>query len=245
MNHEPQTAMVFPNVRLGAGVVLGPWVVIGQPPRGVAPGALETVIEDGACIRSHTVIYAGCRLGPNFQTGHHAVLGVGVEAEAGCSVGTSTVLMGYSRLRAGAKVHGLCSIGPFAELREQAWVGPYCHVESGPDAITVIAAKAILGLRVQVSPGVRVGERALVGTRSRLVEDVPPYRLVVGNPPRALRTIDRVVSPYEEVGRPYEPDPDDVRAEVLARHLHRHGESSQETWRHQLWRRLGCPRDSF
>jgi acetyltransferase-like isoleucine patch superfamily enzyme len=243
MYQEPQSARIFPNVRLGAGVVLGPWVVIGQPPRGVAPGELETVIEDGSCIRSHTVIYAGCRIGPNFQSGHHAVLGAGVETGANCSVGTYSVLLGYCRLGDGAKVHGHCCIGPFSELNERAWIGPSCSVDSGPDKITVIAAQAILGLRVQVAPGIRVGERALVGTRSRLVEDVPPYRLVVGNPARAMQTIDRLVSPYEIVGRPYDPDPADVQAEVLARHQHRNGEASRETWRHQLWRRLGSPQE--
>src|SRR5262249_42382144 len=161
---------------------------------------------------------AGCRLGKDFQSGHHAVLGVGVEAGSGCSVGTSSVLMGYCRLKDGAKVHGLCTIGLFAELQEQAWVGPYRQVDRGPGHITGIAARAILGLRVQVAPGVRVGERALVGTRARLTADAPPYRVIVGNPPRAVRTIDRIVSPYPEVGRPYELDPEAVCAETLERH---------------------------
>src|SRR5262249_2737449 len=125
------------------------------------------------------------------------------------------------------------------------WVGPYCQVDSGPDDITVIAARAILGLRVQVAPGVRVGERALVGTRSRLTADAPPYRVIVGNPPRAVRPIDRFVSPHPAGGRPYELDPEAVCAETLERHRLRPEASARETWRHRLWRDLGCPRDSF
>ncbi len=66
------SALVHPNVRLGEGVLIEDFCIIGTPPRGRVSGELETVIGDHAVIRSHTVIYAGNRVGRNFQTGNKA-----------------------------------------------------------------------------------------------------------------------------------------------------------------------------
>lgn len=241
-----ETAKIFPNVRLGEGVVLQDWVVIGIPPRGVAPGALETVIEAGAVIRSHTVIYAGSRIGTGFKTAHRAILGPGLEIGANCSVGNSSVVMGYARLFDGAKVHGHCTIGAFSIIQEQAWVGPYCLFESEAQKPPIIATGAIIGAKVYVASGVRVGERALVAAGAVITRDVPPYRLIAGNPPRAMRDITRLTCPYELIDRPYEPDSLSVQEAVRDRHQARsQDEFPTDTWRHQLWRSLGSSKQFF
>src|SRR5436190_1527033 len=53
----------YPNVLLGEDALIGPYVVLGEPSRGAAAGEVETVIGPRATIRSHTVIYAGNRIG--------------------------------------------------------------------------------------------------------------------------------------------------------------------------------------
>ena len=236
MIHLAETARVYPNVRFGNDVVVGDWVVVGMPPRGAEPGALETVIADGAVIRTHSVIYAGSRIGSGFQTGHRAILGPGLDIGDRCAVGSNSVVMGCARLRDGARIHSLCCVGPFAELQESAWVGPYCVVDSSPSQVTVVASRAILSLHVRVAPGVRVGERSLVGTRTFLAQDVPPYFLMMGYPPRAVGNVEQLP------GKPYEPDPPAVRAEMLARHQSRDRDDvGPDSWRHQLWQSLGSP----
>ena len=65
-----QSAELLPNVTLGIGSEIGSFAVIGQPPRGVAPGQVPTVIGAHATIRSHTVIYAGNHIGDHFSTVH-------------------------------------------------------------------------------------------------------------------------------------------------------------------------------
>ena len=234
-----ETVSFFPNVHVGKNVVFHDWIVVGLPPKGAAPGELETVIEDGAVIRSNTIIYAGSRIGSGFQTGQRAVLGPGLEIGANCSVGNSSVLLGYARLGNGAKVHGHSTIGNFSILQEKSWVGPYCLLDGNAQSPPIIAAGAILGARVYVAAGVRVGERSLIAAGTILKQDVPPYRLVAGNPPRALRDIGRLTCPYELVDRPYEPDPLSVQEIVKARYALRPVEESPEdTWRHQIWNQL-------
>jgi acetyltransferase-like isoleucine patch superfamily enzyme len=202
---------------------------------------LETTIGDGAHIRSHSVVYAGSRFGAQFQTGHRAVVGPGMQVGERCSVGTSTVTSGFALLRDGAKVHSLCYLGEFAAVHENAWVGPCALVESRVDRVTVVSAGVIMALKVHLLAGVRVGERALLGTRTFITKDVAPYKLVVGNPPRAVRTIDQIVSPIPGEVKPYEADPPEVQAVVLARHAARGGcYVSANDWRLDLWRHVNA-----
>src|SRR5438105_12466341 len=65
---------IYPGVVLGEGCEIEDFVIIGQPPKGAAPGELPTIIGPGAVIRSHTVIYAGNVIGAGFQTGHGALV---------------------------------------------------------------------------------------------------------------------------------------------------------------------------
>ncbi len=233
------TAKIYPNVRLGADVRVGPWAVVGRPPLGVGPGEMETIIGDGSTIRSHSVVYAGSKIGPRFQTGHHTVVGPAMDVGSRCSVGTSSFVAGFARLGSGARIHGHSYVGEFAWIEDKAWVGPYNILESNLDRVTAVGRGAILSMGVHLFAGVRVGDRALVGMRSIIKNDIAPYRVVVGNPPRAIRTIDQIVSPIPEVGRPYEADPPDLQEAALARHEARRGCAiSDDDWRLSIWRMI-------
>jgi acetyltransferase-like isoleucine patch superfamily enzyme len=243
MSSIASTAKVYPNVRLGADVQIGPWAVVGRPPAGIAQGELETFIGDGSNIRSHSVVYAGSRTGPRFQTGHHAIVGPGMDIGNRCSIGTSSFVSGFVRLGSGARIHGHTYVGDFAWIEEKAWVGPYNILESSFDRISAVGSGAILALGVHLLAGIRIGDRALVGMRSLITNDIPPYRVVVGNPPRAIRTIDQIVSPIPEVGRPYEADPPEMQEAALTRHAARHGcLLSDDDWRRDVWQTVTAAR---
>ncbi|MBD3308059.1 transferase, partial [candidate division KSB3 bacterium] len=69
-----QQTIIHPNVRHGTHLTLGSFVILGEPPRGTQSGELATFLGDHALIRSHTVIYAGNRIGHHFQTGHGVMI---------------------------------------------------------------------------------------------------------------------------------------------------------------------------
>ena len=54
----------------------------------------------------------------------------------------------------------------------------------------VIGSNVWIGFEVCVLPGVMIGDGAIVGARSVLVENVPAYSLVAGNPARVIRTLE-------------------------------------------------------
>jgi acetyltransferase-like isoleucine patch superfamily enzyme len=66
-----------------------------------------------------------------------------------------------------------------------------------------IGARAFIGWRSIIKPGVTIGENAYVGAGSVVWEDVPPRTVVVGDPARVVRRYDDATGLW--VG------PDDVR----------------------------------
>lgn len=48
-----------------------------------------------------------------------------------------------------------------------------------------------IGFDACVLPGVTIGEGSIVGARSVVIENVPPYTIVGGNPARVIRELDR------------------------------------------------------
>ena len=50
---------------------------------------------------------------------------------------------------------------------------------------------AWIGAGAQIMPGVRVGKYAVVGAGSIVTKDVEDYQIVVGNPARPIRTLDK------------------------------------------------------
>ena len=116
--------LIHPNVSIGDGAVIGPFVVIGEPPRGAASGELATVIGSGAIIRSHTVIYAGNIIGVRFQTGHGALIRELNRIGDDVSIGSHSVIEHHVMIADRVRIHSNVFIPEFSILEEGAWVGP-------------------------------------------------------------------------------------------------------------------------
>ena len=62
---------------------------------------------------------------------------------------------------------------------------------------------ARIGANVTILPGVVIGEGALVGAGSVVVDDVPPGAVVVGNPARVVKAVADLTCPPGFFERPY------------------------------------------
>ncbi len=200
------TFHLFPNVTLGPGAEVGDFAVIGEPPRGRADGELPTVIGAHAVIRSHTVIYAGNRIGDGFQTGHGALVREENEIGDDVSIGSHSIVEHHVIIRRGARLHSGVFVPEFSILEEECWLGPHVVVTNAryPRSRNVkedlrgahIMARAKVGANATLLPGVTIGADALVGAGAVVVDDVPPGAVVAGNPARVVKWI-KDIEAYE------------------------------------------------
>jgi len=207
------TARIFPNVRLGESVEIGDFALVGVPPRGRAEGELPTIIGDGAVIRSHSVIYAGNTIGKGFQTGHHAMIREENRIGDDVSVGTGSVVEHHVEIADRVRIHSQAFIPEYSTLEEGAWIGPNVVLTNVPHPLCPKAKVCIMGPTIRrgakiganatILPFLTVGEDALVGAGSVVVEDVPARAVVAGNPARVKKSIDQLGCPVELVEKPY------------------------------------------
>jgi UDP-3-O-[3-hydroxymyristoyl] glucosamine N-acyltransferase len=193
--------VVHPGTVIGDGVVIEDGAVLGKPlvrsPHTTAPGHARPPLRvgDGAWIGARAVVFTGAVVGAGAFVGdmshvrEGAVLGEETELEAMCAIGTDAVL--GARVRFGVRV----------------WMTGFTHVEDG---VTVGAAtvsmnddsmsrqgidlplrgpilrhSCTVGAACRLTPGVVVGERAIVGPGSLVARDVPAGARVAGVPARA------------------------------------------------------------
>ena len=191
--------VVYPNVTLGDGIILGPFVVIGEPPRDVQEVKLPTTIGVHATIRSHTVIYVGNVIGVNFQTGHGVMVRENNEIGDDVSVGTHSIIEHHVKIGHGVRIHSNVFIPEYSILEDGTWVGlgvvfTNALYPLSPDAKRNLKGPHILtgakiGANATLLPGVIVGRNALVGVGAVVVCDIPDGKVVVGNPARVIKDV--------------------------------------------------------
>ena len=193
------------NYRICLGVEMGPdsvveeYCVIGAPPRGHSEGDLETSVGAGACIRSHTVIYAGNKIGIGFQTGNKVNIRESNEIGDDVSVGTLSVIEHHVKIGSNVRIHSQAFIPEYSVLEDDVWIGPNVVLTNARYPMSpevkgnlegpIIKAGARIGANATILPGVVIGSNSLIGAGSVVVRDVPDDAVVAGNPARFIKNI--------------------------------------------------------
>ncbi len=188
---------LYQNVTLGMDTVIEDFVLIGAPPRGKNEGELETVLGPCAHIRSHTVIYAGNRIGSGFQTGNKANIRELNDIGDNVSIGTLSIIEHHVTIGSNVRIHSQVFIPEYSVLEDGSWIGPNvvftnARYPASADAKKhlvgpVIKRGAKIGANATLLPGVVIGENALVGAGSVVTHDVPAGAVVVGNPAKVIK----------------------------------------------------------
>jgi virginiamycin A acetyltransferase len=85
--------------------------------------------------------------------------------------------------------HRTAGVSTFPFPIFEAWRGRWDGEMDFPTrGDTVVGNDVWVGYDALVMPGVRIGDGAIVATRSVVTADVPPYAVVGGNPARVIRT---------------------------------------------------------
>lgn len=222
------TALVLAGVRLGPGSRVGEYCIVGEPPGGATTATAKreaidgheyagplTVIGAGALLRSHTVVYAGNRIGDRLQTGHHVLVREDNEVGDDVSVGTGSVVEHHVRIGHRVRLHTGVFVPEYCVLEDDCWLGPRVVLTNAPRPRCPDVAACLRGVRVgrraklganaTVLPGLTIGEDALVGAGAVVTGDVPPRAVVAGNPARVTGEVDDLDCPAGLDHRPYPP----------------------------------------
>jgi acetyltransferase-like isoleucine patch superfamily enzyme len=203
-------SLIYPAVVWGGNdYALGPFTVIGQPPRNRPAGELTTQIGPGALIGSHTVIYAGNRIGRNLQTGHGVLIREENEIGDDVSIGSGTNIEHHVRIGKRVRFHSNVFVPELTVLEDDCWLGPnvvltnakYPNSPSTKAALVApyVETRAKIGANATVLPGVRIGVGALIGAGAVVTIDVPPGAVVAGNPARIIKYVSQL-SAYTNEG---------------------------------------------
>jgi len=193
---------------MGPDTQVEAYCIIGAPPRGRAAGETPTEIGPEAHVRSHTVIYAGNKIGRNFQTGNKVNIRELNAIGDDVSIGTLSVVEHHVEIGHRVRIHSQVFIPEFSILEDECWIGPNvvftnAKFPMSPDAKKhlqgpIIRRRAKIGANATILPGVVVGANALVGAGSVVSRDVPEEAVVAGNPARVIKHIRDL--PYERIG---------------------------------------------
>jgi acetyltransferase-like isoleucine patch superfamily enzyme len=112
------------------------------------------------------------------------------------------------------RIHSGCFL-EMVTVEEDVFIGPNVVFTDDPHPMgcprytecrggATVRRLARIGANSTILPGVVVGENALVGAGSVVVDDVPDGVVVVGNPARVIRRVDELVCEAGFYDRPYE-----------------------------------------
>jgi acetyltransferase-like isoleucine patch superfamily enzyme len=187
---------LFPNVVLGTGTEVHDFCVLGQSAKGRAPGEDPLEIGPDGVIRSHTVIYAGTRIGARVQTGHGVLIREYTEIGDDCSIGTGSVIEFSVRIGNRVRLHSQCFVPEHSILEDDCWLGPRVVLTNARFPASRNAKQNLEGVRIcrfakvganaTLLPGVVIGRGAVVGAGAVVTRDVAADMVVVGNPARIL-----------------------------------------------------------
>ena len=196
---------------IGENAKIGEYVLLGVEPRKPAE---KLVIGNNAVIRSHTVIYAGNKIGDNFQTGHGALIRENNVIGNNVSIGSHTVVERENIIEDDVRIHSHCFIPEFVIIKKKAWIGPRvtilnvlhppCPRWEECAKNVVIEENAKIGGNVTILPRVKIGKNSLIGAGSVVTKDVPPDSVVAGNPARVIKKVKELECILGYYKTPYE-----------------------------------------
>ncbi|HZQ14702.1 MAG TPA: acyltransferase [Pseudolabrys sp.] len=153
----------------------------GHPTAEIAPGAS---IGKGCVIWQHCIILAGARIGESCKLAHN------VFVEDGAVVGNRVTVKDNVAIYSGVEIGDDAFIGPNAVftnvLRPRAFIS-----RKDTFLATKVGRGATIGANATIVCGVAIGEFAMIGAGSVVIDDVSAYALVAGNPARQIGWVSR------------------------------------------------------
>jgi UDP-N-acetylglucosamine acyltransferase len=185
MNVHP-TAIIDPEAEIGADVTIGPYCVIG-PAVALGEGCWlqnQVTLCGPSKIGTRNRFYAYCSVGQQSQDlkylgepthleiGNENVFREFVTVSRATGKGNLTRIGNHGNFLAYSHIAHDCEVGDRVIFSNNATLGGHVIVEE----------HAVLGGLTAVHQFCRIGKHAITGGCTKIVQDVPPFMIVDGNP---------------------------------------------------------------
>lgn len=172
-----QPSDLAPGLLLGAGVEIGPDVLIG----------------------GHVIIHAGVKIGPGARIGDHAQIRDGAKIGPGATIGSLSSVDPGVTVGERSSVQARCYLSAGTVIEDDVFVGPGVTLANdntmdrhpaefeleGP----LLRRACRVGAGVVVCPAIEIGEEAFVAAGAVVVADIAPRSVVMGVPGRSVREV--------------------------------------------------------
>jgi len=188
------TAVIIPKAEIGEDCEIGPYCVIGE----------HVALGPGCRLISHVVVDGHTRLGRENSIYPFASIGLRTQDLKWKGGLTRTEIGDQNTIREYVSIHSATGDGEATVIGSMNTILAGSHighnVMMGNKCIVSMAALAghvtmedcaLIGGMSAVHQFCRVGTMAITGGMSKIVQDVPPYMLVDGNP-AAVRALNKV-----------------------------------------------------
>jgi UDP-N-acetylglucosamine acyltransferase len=189
------TAVIHAKAHIGANCQIGPYCVIGE----------HVILGDDCQLHSHVVIDGHTTLGQRNEIFPFASIGLKTQDLKWKGGVTRTQIGDDNTFREYVTIHSATSDGETTIVGSHNHILAYCHlahnVVLGNHVImsnvatlaghVTVEDHAVIGGLGAVHQFCRVGKMSIIGGCSKVVQDVPPYMLVDGNPAET-RTVNKV-----------------------------------------------------
>lgn len=194
---------IFDNVTIEDNAIIAHNCVIGEPLNEYYsnPGYENpvTIIGTNSLIRSHTIIYAGNRLGEYVSTGHRVTLRENNNIGHHTVLGTLTDIQGNVNIGYYCRLYSNVHIGQLSEIGNFVSIYPYVVMTNDPyppsDDLKggTISDYTQVGAHCTILANVMVGKNCMVGVNSVVNKNVPDFSLVIGDPAKLVMDIRKYV----------------------------------------------------
>lgn len=206
---------IYDNVTIGDNSIICNDCIIGEPLNDYyfkeSYENPNTIIGEGALIRSHTIIYSGSIFGDNFSTGHRVTIREQSKFGNNCRLGTVTDIQGYVEFGDNCWLHSNVHIGQQSKIGNFVFIYPYVVLTNDPTPPSDVCIGATIGNFSQIAvgtvllPATKIGKHCLVGAQSLVGGTYEDYSLIIGNPAKKIKDVRELKS--KETGKSHYPWP--------------------------------------
>ena len=144
---------------------------------------LATDIGAGTRIWQFAVIYEGAQIGSDCNICAHTLV------EADVLIGNDVTIKSGVYLWDGLTIEDNVFIGPNATFTNDKH--PRSKVYPEAFLRTLIKKGASIGANATILPGIEIGEHSVVGAGAVVTKSIPPYAVVMGNPAKIIRFLEK------------------------------------------------------